>query len=138
MNSILNKYSTKGSFEFLKNETLAKKCNAPKDNVGVYLVYDAKSNLIYIGCSGWLNQDGTLGMREGGMFDRIVDGKQFNKPRRKSWAKKMNEQNIDKIKVEWYVTFDKKISDIPAYVESILLQMFFNKQKVLPIWNKCF
>lgn len=138
MNKILKKYSANDYFDFFSFEQLSEKCNAPKNNVGVYLVYDDCGNLIYIGCSGWINQDGTLGMRKNGIFARIVNGKQFDLPRKISLSKKMKEQNINKIRVKWYITIDETIKDIPGYVEGLLLQDFFNKQKKLPIWNICF
>lgn len=62
-------------------------CNAPKNGIGVYVVYalkNGKIELIYIGSSGKVKQDGTTKIRKGGIFDRLVYGKQFDEPRRKN------------------------------------------------------
>lgn len=60
------------------------------------------------------------------MCDRIVNGKQFDAPRKKSWASKMMVEGIKEINVKWCVTFDEEgVEDIPAYAEACCLQDFF-------------
>ena len=73
----LKKYRNNGTFSLKPSETLSKKCNAPADKGGVYLIYkvaDEQELLIYIGSSGQKNRDGTLKVRQGGMKDRLVNG----------------------------------------------------------------
>ena len=60
---ILNKYQTKGSFTFLKGERLSSKCGTIPNEPGVYLIYaikNMKKELVYIGASGKMNQNGTF------------------------------------------------------------------------------
>jgi len=135
----LNKYNSNGKFTFRSDESLSQKCNAPKNAGGVYIVTDTKNDsIIYIGSSGWICQNGDFKIRKNGIFDRIVNGKQFDYPRRIAWPNKMDELNISEIKIEWYNTFNTEIKHIPAYVEACCIQMFFEKYNCLPIWNTDF
>jgi hypothetical protein len=144
----LIKYKNRDSFEFSLNDRLSNVCNAPKTHGGIYLLYDITSseNLIYIGSSGWVNQDGTFGLRKEGMYDRLVNGKQsfiinkieVNDKRKNVWPLKMREDKIESLRIEWYVTFEDKIRDIPAFVEATLIQRYFEKHNKLPRWNKDF
>lgn len=141
MQNLISKYDNKGEFYFSNKDILNLVCNAPNKSGGVYLVYNtskSKESLIYIGCSGWVNQDGVFHSRKGGLFDRIVNGKQFEEKRSKSWPIKMKTDKIEQLRVNWYVTFDVLHKDIPTYVESLILQQFFNLNKCLPIWNNKF
>jgi hypothetical protein len=71
-------YPLNGHFSFDQNGDLKKKCNAPKDNnAGVYIMFN-KKGIIYIGRSGKI-KDGKISYRSGGIYDRIVDGKENKK-----------------------------------------------------------
>jgi hypothetical protein len=85
-----------------------------------------------------MQQDGTLKVRQGGMHDRIVNGKQFERRRRESWPQKMKEGNKESLEVRWYVTFSPEVRHIPATVEGMLLQEYFGEHACLPIWNNEF
>jgi hypothetical protein len=138
MNEILKLYSISGCFYFAVDTNLKDVCTAPKRHGGIYCVYNYKrttKKLIYIGSSGWISQCGDFKIRRNGMFQRIVNGKQFKKKRKESWSIKMKEQNIKKIRVDWYQTFDESIEHIPAYVEALCIQKYFEENKCLPIWN---
>ena len=76
--------------------------------------------------------------RNDGLYGRICQGKQFDTSRKKSWPMKMRDQNIDELQIHWYVTFDEKITDIPAQVEATLIQEYYRKHKRLPDWNEEF
>ena len=82
-----------------------------------------------------MQQDGKLKVRKGGMRDRIVNGKQFEQPRRVSWAIKMKDDRINQILVKWYVTLDEYHKDIPTSMEGQLIQKYFNGHGKLPFWN---
>ncbi|MCO6498071.1 MAG: hypothetical protein J5I50_10440 [Chitinophagaceae bacterium] len=140
MEALTNKYKTRGEFVFKTEEVLSKKCNAPTDKGGIYIVYNAATHeIIYIGSSGWVCQDGSFQLRKGGMCDRIVNGKQFDAPRKKAWASKMMVEGIKEIIVKWYVTFEAgEVEDIPAYAEAYCLQDYFRQHKGLPRWNTDF
>ena len=144
----LDKYKNRGSFEFSFEDSLANVCDAPKNHGGVYLIYDITKSvkLIYIGSSGWVNQDGSFNLRDGGMYDRIVNGKQsfdikairLNDKRRNIWPLIMKDEKMERLRIMWYVTFEKELIDTPAYTEAVLIQRYFEKSKTLPKWNRDF
>jgi hypothetical protein len=82
----------------------------------VYIVYASrkKNKPIYIGCSGKMQKNWEIKHHNDGLYGRICQGKQFDTSRKKSWPMKMRDQNIDELQIHWYVTFDEKITDIPA------------------------
>lgn len=135
----LKKYK-KDTFSFKINGSLKEVCNAPKDESGVYIVYASKNNdnPIYIGSSGKMQKDGKIKHRAGGLHDRICNGDQFGERRNLSWPKKMKEQQIEQLEIYWYITFNDKVTDIPAYVEAVLIQEYFNNFRSLPDWNEKF
>ena len=134
MFEFLNQYTNCGHFILHQSDELKEVCNAPKNKSGVYLLYADVVNtnrLIYIGCSG-LEKDGKIQLRKGGIYDRLVNGKQFNEARRKSLINKIKENSWNNIHVKWWDTE----TDFPEVVEACLIleyEMQFNK---LPIWNK--
>ncbi|MGD9488915.1 MAG: hypothetical protein AB7W47_12890 [Calditrichaceae bacterium] len=138
----LKKYQNNGHFIFTKDDNLTDVCNAPKNKSGIYIVYELKNGkieLVYIGSSGKVQNDGKIKHRNGGLFDRIVNGHQFGDiPRKKSWPQKLEEENIEALDVYWYDTFNNKAADIPLYVEAKLIQKFFELYGHLPRWNKEF
>lgn len=137
----LKKYKKHDHFFFNPDDNLAEVCNVPKNICGVYIIYaltGGKVKLFYIGSSGKIGKNGEIRIRDGGLFDRIVNGKQFEKPRRISWPQKMKEQNIDALDIYWYETFSAKMQDLPAYTEAILFQRFFEITGRLSDWNEEF
>ena len=135
----LDKYKSNDHFFFTKNVELKEVCNAPKNGIGIYLVYALKEGgieLIYVGSSGKILHFGEMKIRSGGIGDRIINGKQFGEPRRISWKNKVENENIDALDIYWYETFDKNNNDIPSTVEGIIIQQHFNLFGRLPIWNK--
>lgn len=137
----LDKYKSNGHFFFNAGIDLGSVCNAPKDGIGVYLVYALKDGyieLVYIGSSGKIQQNGRKKLRKGGIYDRLVNGKQFDKPRRQSWREKLLKEGIEALDVYWYQTFDENNSDIPATIEGLILQRHFDVYGRLPKWNKEF
>lgn len=137
----LNIYKTNNHFFFKRNDSLENVCNAPNNKSGVYVVYalaHGKIELIYFGSSGKMQKNGNLKHRKGGLFDRIVNGKQFDQKRRISWPVKMKEEQIEALDIYWFVTFNNEIKDIPAYIEAILFQKHFDIYGTLPRWNEEF
>ena len=131
-------YSSKGSFIFGIDNDLREVCNADPNGAGVYLVYAMNNGgyrLLYIGISGKVLGDGSIKIRQGGIFDRIVNGKQFGMARKVSWKHKMEADDIDKLNIEWYDTF-KDHHHIPRFIEGQLLQSYYNFFFKLPSWNK--
>ena len=138
---LLQEYKNKGTFSFRAGDKLGDKCNAPKNKSGIYVVYAVLGNeerIVYVGSSGSMQNDGQIKHRGGGMYDRIVNGKQFDKSRKSSWPQKMKEQEIDELRIYWCVTFENEKTNIPKYVEAVLLQEYFDKFAILSYWNKAF
>jgi len=137
----LRNYKNNDHFFFKPDESLNEKCNAPKDSSGIYLIYalaHGKIELIYVGASGRMQPGGKLKARNGGIFDRIVNGKQFDEPRNISWPKKMKAEQIEALDIYWYETFNIKVKDIPAYAEAQIIQRHFDIYGKLPRWNSEF
>jgi hypothetical protein len=114
-------------------------CNAPKNSSGIYTIYAEEikpENLIYIGISGREGTDGQIIHRKDGIGGRIVKGKQFGEPRRKSWPEKMKEDGISKIHVKWFVTYGRLNQDFPRPIEYRLLRLSLALSGKLPLWNK--
>jgi len=137
----LEKYKSNGHFFFGEKDELGIVCNAPKNGMGIYIVYalkNGKIELIYIGSSGKIKQDGKKKIRKGGIFDRLVNGKQFDYPRKRSWKEKIMTERIEALDIYWYETFDQNNSDIPSTIEGIIIQRYFDIYGTLPKWNKEF
>lgn len=69
----LNKYENWGHFSVSSHSKLAEVCNAPKQESGVYLVYELKNRqreLVYIGCSGKMNTARQLQTRKTGGYSQ--------------------------------------------------------------------
>jgi excinuclease UvrABC nuclease subunit len=133
---ILNKYQTKGSFTFFKGERLSSKCGAIPNEPGVYLIYaikNLKKDLVYIGASGKMNQDGSFKVQK--LKKRIQNMQNSTTSRQSYFENKIQECNLDSIEVEWFVTFVDDQKDLPLNIEGTLLQLYFDKNGVLPCWN---
>jgi hypothetical protein len=142
MDELLSNYTERGKFTFVPPNSLKICCDAPKDKSGVYLFYNISGNvreLIYIGCSGHITNGGILSTRKsgmGGLMGRIVNGHQFNKRQRwLSLPEQMIKDSISKLEVEWYVTHNNETKHSPIFVESCLLQNYYDSYNKLPKWN---
>jgi hypothetical protein len=138
----LKKFKNQNSFSFTIIDDLETVCNTADNVSGVFLVYDAKEDskeLIMVGSTGTIQNDGTIKSKNGGMFDKIVNGHQFAKTGRKySWPAQMKLENIDRLEVYWYETFNAKNKVIPTYVEGQILQLHLDETGKLPRWNVAF
>ena len=76
--------------------------------------------------------------RKGGLYDRIVNGKQFDDARKNSWPIIMNVEQIETLDVYWYETYNNLVQDIPAYIEGIIIQKHYEIFGELPRWNSDF
>lgn len=136
----LTKYRYNNYFFFTENEELEKICNAPRNRSGVYIVYEIKNGrkeLVYIGSSGKVQNNGKIKHRKGGLYDRIVNGHQFGKiPRKKSWKQRLIDEKMEALEIHWYDTINFENMDIPAYVEATIMQRFYEIYGHLPRWNK--
>jgi hypothetical protein len=134
----LEKFTVKGNFTFTQEDNLEAVCNASEAGSGVFVVY-ADKELIMVGSTGTVQNDGTLKSKNGGLHDKIVNGHQFAKTGRKySWPAQMKKENIDSLEVLWFETFNNDAKSIPTSVEGQVLQNFLDENGKLPRWNVAF
>ena len=138
----VKKFKTGNSFTFTPDQNLEEVCNASDNGSGVFLVFavdgEAKE-LIMVGSTGTIQNDGTLKSKSGGLYDKIVNGHQFAKTGRKyTWPTQMQKEEIAQLEVFWYETFNAKYSVIPTFVEAQVLQTYFAENGKLPRWNVAF
>ncbi len=137
----LEDYNSKDHFFFTDNTDLEKVCNAPKNGIGVYLVYALKNGriqLVYIGSSGKIQQNGKKKPGSQGLWEELVNGKQFGSSRKISWKEKLLSEKIEALDVYWYVTFNKNFKDLPAMAEALVMQRYYDMNECLPLWNEEF
>lgn len=138
----LEKYENNNHFTFTKEDSLEEVCNAPLNGSGVYLVYSVigeVKELIMVGSSGTVQNDGSLKQKNGGLYDKIVNGHQFGKMGRKySWPMQIEKDKIEALEVHWYETFNNEVKGIPTSIEGSVLQEFFDVNSKLPKWNVAF
>jgi hypothetical protein len=138
----LKKFKVKNQFSFSIDDNLEEVCSAPETGSGIFLVYAVdgeEKELIMVGSTGTIQNDGTLKSKNGGLFDKIVNGHQFAKTGRKySWPAQMKLENIANLEVYWYETFNEKNKVIPTFVEGQILQNFLDENGKLPRWNVAF
>jgi hypothetical protein len=138
----LKKFKKTSSFTLTQNDNLELVCNAPQEGSGVFLVFqieEENSQLIMVGSTGTIQNDGTLKSKNGGLYDKIVNGHQFAKTARKyTWLSQMKLEEINKLEVFWFETFNEKNKFIPTFVEGQVLQLFLDENGILPKWNVAF
>ena len=131
----LNVYDDTDHFFFKDGNVLSKVCNAP-ERAGVYLVYQlrhGKVDLVYIGASGTINQDGTFkNQLLKGRINNTHDGIK----RQALFENKIREFDIDALDIYWYVTYDEAYNDFPNELEDKLLEKHKSIYGKLPGWNK--
>ena len=138
----LTKFKTNNHFNFTVDNSLEEVCNASENGSGVFLVYAVdgeEKELIMVGSTGTVQNDGSLKSKNGGLYDKIVNGHQFAKTGRKySWPAQMKIEDINTLEVVWYETFNDQNKGIPTFVEGQVLQNFLDENGRLPKWNVAF
>ena len=138
----LEKFTVKGNFTFTQDDGLEEVCNAPETGSGIFVVYAItgdEKELVMVASTGTVQNDGTLKIKNGGLYDKIVNGHQFAKTGRKySWPAQMKIENIERLEVSWYETFNDDVKLIPTTIEGKILQNFLDENSTLPRWNVAF
>lgn len=132
------KYKNNGHFFFKKGDRLSEVSKNVPELSGVYYVIrlaKGRVELVYIGKSGTITQSGQFKEQ---LLKGRINNKQDGLKRQDFFDKKMIEENIDGLDIYWFVTMDESNSDLPTYVEGLLMQRFFEVQGRLPLWNKDF
>lgn len=135
----LEKYERNGHFFFMKGESLKEASKDIPDEPGVYCIYAlvaGRVELVYIGKSGSVNQKGKFVKEQ--KLKGWLNNEQNGMKRQDYFDKQIEEEDIDALDIYWYVTFDKKHADLPAYIEAMLLQSYYSVHGRLPAWNSSF
>lgn len=134
----LKKYKNTGHFFFKNGDSLLDVSRNVPELPGIYYILrlaKGKIDLVYIGKSGPIQQDGTF-------KDQTLRGRINNKRNGQSsqefFETICREQNIDALDIYWFVTMEGKHRDIPAFIEGLLLQKIFDIHGHLPEWNRSF
>lgn len=134
----LIKYKNQGHFFFQKGDSMVKQSKNVPNLPGVYYIFRlarGRVELVFIEKSGTLLQDGdfnnhllktSLNSNRGGMGSQAF------------FEQKIQDEGIDALDIYWFVTFDDHHGDLPAYVEGIIMQRYFDIHGCLPPWNKEF
>ena len=95
----LEKFKVTNSFLFSPEDSLEQVCNA-SEGCGVFLVYDLTTakELIMVGSTGTVQNNGTLKIKNGGLSDKIVEGHQFAKTGRK-YSRKLLSSGFEEVLV---------------------------------------
>ena len=140
INVLKSKYPKNGKFNVSMGQKIkeaAKENNVPND-YGIYLIYegfDCNGELIYIGRSGTIQSDGTMGSQ--GIRKRL--GMKQDGMYRNDFFKKEMEKRQKGISVAWFVTFNiAGQKTLPALAESEAMQEFYELEGRLPELNKSF
>lgn len=144
MIEFLKPYVNSGQFIFNITDDLKNACNAPTRKGGIYIIYSEinnKKEIIYVGSSGHIQNNGNMHVRKtggGGLKGRIVNGHQFGEKRFISWKSQMQLNKLKSLEIHWFVTHNTEFIHSPIYVESCILQNYFDSNGKLPKWNKKF
>jgi len=132
----LKPYRQNGHFFFQPGNKLSEVSKDVPELPGIYLIYrlsGGKVELVYIGASGIMQQNGSF-------RDQLLKGRINNKQegmrRQDFFEYKIKIENIDGLDIYWYVTFDKNLRHMPAFVEATVMQRYYEMNGVLPKWNK--
>jgi hypothetical protein len=132
------KYKNNGHFFFQKGDRLSDVSSQVPELSGVYYILrlsKGKIDLVYIGKSGTVTQAGTF---KDQLLRGRINNKQEGMKRQDFFYKKLFEDKIDALDIYWFVTIDEVNTDLPGYVEGLLIQRYFHFYGKLPLWNKDF
>ncbi|KIA89587.1 hypothetical protein [Kaistella jeonii] len=134
----LEKYKENGHFFFQKGDNLKNVSKNVPDKPGVYYflrLRKGKIDLVYIGKSGTMMQNGLFRNQ---LLKNRLNNKQGGMKRQFFLDLKLADEEIDAVDIYWFVTHNEQHHDLPAFVEGILLQRYFEMYGELPEWNSGF
>jgi hypothetical protein len=122
-----------GKCQFPENGKTLKEITSKIPNTpGVYIIYNSKGEIVYIGKAGTINQDGTF-KKQG--LRRRLNNQHHGMRREDYFISKIEDDDLDHIIIKWY---EVNQGVIPGSAEGILIQEYFNKYGELPPWNEGF
>ena len=119
---------------FNKQDSLNNVVKSIPDKHGIYILYNPKGEIIYIGKAGSIKSDGSI--------TKQTIRKRLLAPRNKYsnikgdmyFKQKMEECGYEYIMIDWEVSDEH----CPAYDEAYKIEQFRLKYHRLPIWNNSF
>lgn len=138
LDDFAERFPTQGTFSFHQEDSLRRESQGTVGRHGVYLIYGVSGGqfeLLYIGRSGTVTQEGKVGKQD--LHGRI-NNKQNGVDRQRFFKLKLRAEKLDALIFDWFATFDDKMKTLPSYAEADLLQAFFDENGCLPRWNKKF
>jgi hypothetical protein len=138
MEAIIEEYRQKfprqGVFTFKQGQKikdLVKAADVPNE-YGVYIVFSPLKQVLYIGLSGTMLNNGSF--KAQGLKKRLTN-RQKKISRQDFFDKMLEEKQLNSLVFEWFITFDNKSRILPRLAESQLLQTYFNCNGKLPHYN---
>jgi hypothetical protein len=132
-----SKFKNSGSFTLKPGQSISsavKEHNVPNQH-GVYAISSLKGSLsefVYFGKAGTIAGDGHW--KEQGLRRRLTK-KQGKESRAVFFRRYIEENGLDGLRFEWFVTFEAESTVLPVFAEAQLLQAFFNEHRSLPKLN---
>jgi hypothetical protein len=130
-----NKSFISGNFELKQGEDIRKilkEKNVPNE-YGVYIIYNDKNEIIYIGKAGTVNNDGSF--KKQGLRKRLKN-RQQKKSRNIFFQEIIGKYNYEFLYFKWFVTYRENKGIYPFLAEAELLAKYLDIYKKLPLLNK--
>lgn len=108
--------------------------NEVPNSFGIYIIYKNEKiydNILYIGKAGEIDTKGNE--KKQGLFKRLSNTR--NNKAANEYFKNLFDENIKELIIEYYET---PTSMIPSFVESSLIQEYFQTFNKLPFLNKAY
>ena len=135
--SQIKKHCEIGESEFNVTMKLSEDTSNVPKGYGAYIIYaNGKKceNIVYIGKGGTINNNGDFEKQQ--LRERLNN--QQHEMRREDFFKwKMSQsKNLHKLIIQWLIIKDN--SFMPAFLEALLIQLYYSKYHKLPLWNRSF
>jgi hypothetical protein len=124
-----------GNFKLKQGEDIRKilkEENVP-NKYGVYIIYNDKNEIIYIGKAGTVNNDGSF--KNQGLKKRLKN-RQQKKSRKVFFQEIIEKYNYEFLYFKWFVTYQEDKGIYPFLAEAELLAKYLDIYKRLPLLNR--
>lgn len=131
----LKKYKKNDHFFLKKGVLLSDVSEEVPQMPGVFYIIKlarGRVELVYIGKSEMINQDDNT---KGQLLRSSINNLQNGTKEQIISEQKFESENIDGLDIYWFVTFDEKNKDLPAFVEGQIMQRFYDQNGRMPKWN---
>jgi hypothetical protein len=124
-----------GNFKLKQGEDIRKilkEENVP-NKYGVYIIYNDKNEIIYIGKAGTVNNDGSF--KNQGLKKRLKN-RQQKKSRKVFFQEIIEKYNYEFLYFKWFVIYQEDKGIYPFLAEAELLAKYLDIYKRLPLLNR--